>query len=107
MKPNCKLDDIFELTAPGIETCRVTGLEICQAAGLRENEAMLYMQLTRFGFTGVRAENLSCKKNGRKHLQTPPVICEKCGNDMSVDKRTGGCVSNYCPWCGTRKPKTI
>jgi len=39
--------------------------------------------------------------------ETQPVICEKCGNDMSVDKRTGGCVSNYCPWCGTRKPKTI
>ena len=35
--------------------------------------------------------------------ETQPVICEKCGNDMSVDKRTGGCVSNYCPWCGTRK----
>jgi len=32
-------------------------------------------------------------------------ICEKCGNDLSVDQRAGGCVSNYCPWCGTRKPK--
>ena len=39
--------------------------------------------------------------------ETKPVICEKCGNDMSVDKREGGCVSNYCPWCNTRKPKTI
>ena len=38
---------------------------------------------------------------------TQPVICEKCGNDMSVDKREGGCVANYCPWCNTRKPKTI
>ena len=34
---------------------------------------------------------------------TQPVICEKCGNNLSVDERTGGCVSNYCPWCGTRK----
>ena len=50
------------------------------------------------------------KKNMRGFLcflQTPPVICEKCGNDLSVDERTGGCVSNHCPWCGTRKPKTI
>ena len=39
--------------------------------------------------------------------ETKPVICEKCGNDMSVDKREGGCVANYCPWCNTRKPKTI
>jgi len=35
--------------------------------------------------------------------QTQPVICEKCGNDLSVDKRDDGCVSKYCPWCGTRK----
>ena len=39
-----------------------------------------------------------------KKQQTQPEICEKCGNDMSVDKREDGCLSNYCPWCGTRKP---
>ena len=38
------------------------------------------------------------------HQQTKVQICEKCGNDMSVDKHEDGCLSNYCPWCGTRKP---
>lgn len=55
---NCDLDDKYELSAHNIESCIVTGREICRAAGLRESNEMLYMQLTSFGFSGVKVEKV-------------------------------------------------
>ena len=54
-----KLDDVFELSGHGENPCRCTGREICQAAGLRQNERMLIAQLMSFEFAGVKARKIS------------------------------------------------
>jgi len=55
---DCHLDDMYKLSAHGIEPVICSGREICRAAGYSEREIMLYAQLTRFGFTGVKVEKI-------------------------------------------------
>jgi len=55
-----ELSDTFELSRRwrNEEPCRCTGYEICQAAGLNSNKAMLAAQLMAFGFANVEVSKV-------------------------------------------------
>lgn len=63
-----KLDDVFELSGHGEEPCQCTGREICQAAGLRQNEGMLAAQLMAFGLAYVKVHKISALSGAGENI---------------------------------------